>query len=145
MRGGGSRRRFSIRDCSRSAGTTRSSDPCAGRLVSRHSPVFLSRCLPDPRTQLSLSIVVLLAMIVVAGCRRGADVDGKPPSPIASPPVHQPAQNELFTDRAKETGLDFVYFNGMAGDFYFPEMMGGGVALFDYDNDGDLDVFYAQG
>ena len=33
----------------------------------------------------------------------------------------------------------------MAGDFYFPEMMGGGVALFDYDNDGDLDIYFAQG
>ena len=33
----------------------------------------------------------------------------------------------------------------MAGDFYFPEMLPGGVALLDYDNDGDLDVFFVQG
>jgi hypothetical protein len=26
-----------------------------------------------------------------------------------------------------------------------PEVMGAGVALFDYDNDGDLDVFLVQG
>ena len=26
-----------------------------------------------------------------------------------------------------------------------PEQMGAGVALFDYDNDGDLDVFLVQG
>jgi enediyne biosynthesis protein E4 len=85
-------------------------------------------------------------VVVVTGCRRDADLNSKPASPPpANPAVPQAAQNELFTDRAKETGLDFVYFNGMAGDFYFPEMMGGGVALFDYDNDGDLDVFFAQG
>src|ERR1700687_4593778 len=52
---------------------------------------------------------------------------------------------DWFTERAEETGLDFVHFNGMSGQFYQPEIMGPGVALFDYDNDGDLDVFVAQG
>src|SRR6478736_6216836 len=104
MRGGGSRRRFSIRDCSRSAGTTRSSDPCAGRLVNRHSPVLLPFCLSGSRTRQSSRLVFLLLaiLVVVSGCRRGGDVDGKPPSPISSQPVHQAGQNELFTDRAKE-------------------------------------------
>ena len=52
---------------------------------------------------------------------------------------------ELFVDRAAETGLDFVHFNGMSGSFYQPEMMGPGVGLLDYDNDGDLDVYLVQG
>ena len=52
---------------------------------------------------------------------------------------------EWFTDRARESGLDFVHFNGMAGGFYFPETIPPGVALLDYDGDGDLDVFVAQG
>jgi len=56
------------------------------------------------------------------------------------------SQNEeIFTDRAKESGIDFVHFNGMSGAHYYPEMIGSGVALFDYDNDGDLDIFLVQG
>ena len=51
----------------------------------------------------------------------------------------------VFADRARETGLVFEHFNGMSGEFYFPEMTGQGGALFDYDDDGDLDVFLAQG
>jgi hypothetical protein len=52
---------------------------------------------------------------------------------------------EWFVDRARESGLDFVHFNGMTGAFNFPEVIPPGVALFDYDGDGDLDLFCPQG
>src|SRR5262245_3491361 len=55
-----------------------------------------------------------------------------------------PPQQDWFVDRARETGIDFVHVNGMSGKLYMPEVLAPGVALFDYDNDGDLDVFLVQ-
>jgi hypothetical protein len=52
---------------------------------------------------------------------------------------------DLFVDATRQAGIDFVHFNGMSGELYYCEMMGAGVALFDYDADGDLDVYLRQG
>ena len=51
----------------------------------------------------------------------------------------------IFNDVAEQSGLKFRHYNGMTGKFYLPEITGSGAALFDFDNDGDLDVFLVQG
>jgi len=51
----------------------------------------------------------------------------------------------LFRDVAQESGLRFVHFTGSTGEYFMPEIMGAGGALFDYDGDGDLDVLLLQG
>ncbi len=56
----------------------------------------------------------------------------------------EPGLTELFVDATVSAGLDFQHINGMSGEFYFSGMVGGGVALFDYDNDGDLDLYITQ-
>ena len=50
-----------------------------------------------------------------------------------------------FVDVSAEVGLKFVHDNGMSGERYFSEHTGSGAALFDYDNDGDLDLYLVQG
>lgn len=52
---------------------------------------------------------------------------------------------ELFVDATEATGIDFVHFNGAGGDYTLAEITGSGGALFDFDNDGDLDVYLIQG
>ena len=50
-----------------------------------------------------------------------------------------------FVDRTADAGIDFVHVCGGAEKDYILEVNGGGVALFDFDGDGDLDVFLVNG
>ena len=59
--------------------------------------------------------------------------------------VGQQKNRPIFKEVAEQVGLKFQHYNGMTGKFYLPEITGSGGALFDFDNDGDLDVFLVQG
>ena len=58
------------------------------------------------------------------------------------------AQNYLpgrFVDVTAALGVHFNYSSSHTPKHYLPETMGAGVALFDYDNDGRLDIFLVNG
>ena len=59
--------------------------------------------------------------------------------------IAQTTPEVRFTDITAQSHLDFVHANSATSNKYLIETMGGGVALFDYDNDGRLDVFFTNG
>jgi hypothetical protein len=63
----------------------------------------------------------------------------------AAPPPGPPGSSPWFVDVAEASGLDFVHTSGATGEYYFAEITGSGCGLFDYDGDGDLDVYAIQG
>src|SRR6266849_2129839 len=66
----------------------------------------------------------------------------------ATPSATSPDGDALvirFQDLALSAGIDFLHVDGRTPMNYFPEVMGGGVAWIDYDQDGYMDLFFVQG
>jgi hypothetical protein len=58
----------------------------------------------------------------------------------------RPAGGQIqFENAAPQAGIHFQLNNGAAGDFHQIELMLGGVAALDYNNDGCIDIFFANG
>jgi hypothetical protein len=55
------------------------------------------------------------------------------------------ARRPGFVDVAPRSRITYKSNNSLTGRKYFPQPMCGGVAIFDYDNDGRLDVFFTNG
>lgn len=51
----------------------------------------------------------------------------------------------LLRDVTQETGITFEHTDGSSGRHYLIETMSAGVALFDYDRDGRVDVYFLNG
>lgn len=84
-----------------------------------------------------------ILLLCLAGCSE---------SPSTKAPVSEPApdggvsaESPWLVDVTAEVGIDFVHDSGAAGDLRLPEIMGSGVALFDADGDGRLDIYLTNG
>jgi hypothetical protein len=87
----------------------------------------------SPRWEPSVVVCLVAALGCFAGCRRIAET---PATTAAAPP--------WFEEIAVRAGIDFVHHSGHDRRHLLPEIMGGGAALFDMDNDGFLDLYLIQ-
>jgi hypothetical protein len=51
----------------------------------------------------------------------------------------------VFSDVTKETSITFIHTDGSSGQRYIVESVSSGLALFDYDRDGDVDIYFLNG
>ena len=84
--------------------------------------------------RLSASLVILGILLVAFPAQKS----------VVSPGAAAPTPGK-FTDVTSELGVHFKNESSHTSKKYLPETMGAGVALFDYDNDGRLDIYLVNG
>ncbi len=84
----------------------------------------------------------LASVVVAAPATPSADMPANPPTLV--PRDSRP--DDWFEDMTEQSGIRFAYRNGREGEQYTVlETIGGGVAAFDFDQDGDIDLFFPGG
>jgi hypothetical protein len=98
------------------------------------------------RSLMALAVIVAIVVGTILYLQRKPAPPPAQLTKLASPVSRTMPQAEVplatFTDITKQAGINFVHNNGAYGEKLLPETMGGGVAFFDYDNDGAQDILF---
>jgi enediyne biosynthesis protein E4 len=133
----------------------------------------MNRPIPEGRgNAASLALILAISLAALPGCNppttggtltppsitptSSADSPSRPKSSliddrqaglaqvVIKPTVQQEPSPFRFAEVARASGVDFKHFSGMTVDKHFPTANGSGVAFFDYDGDGKLDLYFAN-
>lgn len=87
----------------------------------------------------------LLIVFYTAIISCGSPSQDTPELPATNKQEKNQKNSITFVDVARDIGLNWRHDNGASVYKYFPETMSGGGGFFDFDNDGDLDVYTVNG
>ncbi len=83
-------------------------------------------------------VLLLFLQLAGVGCREQQQTPGAPSSTL-----HDQSQSWL-EDATDKFGLSFSHDVGQVGRYFMPESLGSGAAIFDFDNDGRMDLLLLQ-
>src|SRR5262245_11290052 len=84
--------------------------------------------------------VALCLSVAAMGCRKDAASAPKQ----MTPPPSAPSAPVWLEDVTEKLAVNFVHDVGPVGTYFMPESLGSGVAIFDFDGDGRMDLFLLQ-
>jgi fermentation-respiration switch protein FrsA (DUF1100 family) len=97
------------------------------------------------------AVPVTVTLILAVGCDRKASTTSVPVVGPESAAIHHDNEDPYdgpawFEDMTAASGINFTYRNGEEADHMsIIESLGGGVAAFDYDGDGLIDLYFTGG
>ena len=89
------------------------------------------------------AVWLCLPALLVVGCGQPTSTEKSLQAKVSSIPG--PAGPIRLTDVTSETGITFRHTDGSSGHRYIVESVSAGLALFDYDGDGLIDIYFLNG
>jgi hypothetical protein len=87
-----------------------------------------------------LSSFIVVFLIVAVGCDRKIRTVA-PKTSLVELPTTTLSGPPFFTEITDSSGVEFQHHVGPVGRYFFPDIMAGGAAFFDFNLDGKLDIY----